>query len=164
MRFRSPSTRREEDIGREEEKARGRRQESQQPPTGRQRMPSRSAPQRDRRGEPTVSPSRKCHLSGGRMQSQDNTTWNNNSGSSSTCLSSKIPVDQRQEQEKYPAQSESVSSRPRRRERSHVRHREPSMKREPERRERSCSANRLEGVNSSLNSIHCSLCDQEFAR
>ena len=98
------------------------------------------------------------------MQSQENATWNNNNGQSLSFFSPKRPVGQTQEQTNPPNQPESAPSRPSKRERSHARPREPFMRREPKQRERSCSANRLEGVNSSLNNFHCSLCDKEFAR
>jgi hypothetical protein len=175
MRFRTPSVSRVEDGYRQETRSRLNRQQSHpnttQAPTGRPRAPSRSAPQRESRGEPDGAPNqehRRVHrpphhnqASGTRKPSCENSSWPNDSDLSSSHSRTDGPVRQRPEPNDLTAHPEPSPSRARQRHRSHARQREESARREPERRESSCSAGN-NGDNSVPRRIRCPLCDKEF--
>jgi len=155
MRFRTPSASREKEGDNQGDRKRGRRPQSQQP-TGRQRMPSRTTPQREKRKDLFESRGQDYNLP--RTQHFTKTDL------PSPFVKPNIPASKRHEPQDYPHQQEPAESRPRRSERKNDKNREQSLRRERDLRERSCSTNRLEGANSSLNSIHCPLCDKEFPR
>eukprot|EP00090_Calanus_glacialis_P004419 TRINITY_DN13297_c0_g1_i3.p1 TRINITY_DN13297_c0_g1~~TRINITY_DN13297_c0_g1_i3.p1 ORF type:complete len:422 (+),score=95.72 TRINITY_DN13297_c0_g1_i3:576-1841(+) len=177
MRFRTPSASRVEEGYRQEARSRINRQHSHQGtaqlPTGRPRVPSRSAPQRERRGEPDGAPSqensrlphRPKHNQQTRtkLPSCENSSWTNSSEPSTPNSRTERPARQRPESIEIPSEYEPSPYRARQRHRSQARQREESGQREPERRESSCST-RSNGGNTSLIRIQCPLCDKEFPK
>jgi len=170
MRFRTPSASRAEDWDRQEARSRVRRQQSQQ---SRPRVPSRSAPQRERRGEPDGAPANQkstaAHLPPNqdrrtKLNSCENSSWHNKSEQNSSPASKSRDSRQSHQPNNFKAEAEPAQPRARQRHRSHVRQRDPSARREPERRDGSCSTSRQHGPNIASSMIRCPLCDREFAR
>ena len=174
MRFRTPSASRVEDGDRQEARSRVRRQQSHQPTTqastGRPGPPSRSAPHRQRRGEPDGAatqenprvphPPNHQQASRTKIPSCENSPWHNSSEQNTSHSRRSSPT--RQIPKSNDVQPS--PSRLRQRHRSHVRQREQSARREPERNERSCSASRREEINTASQGIQCPLCDKKFAK
>jgi len=187
MRFRTPSTSRVDDTGfRQEGRNRTNRQHSHEdfPPSGpgRPRGTSRSAPQRERRGEPdgAASPQGRAHRPSSHTQhSQHNqhphhshhshpTTHSceNSSWSSSQSAGQKHadrPPPHRGRSRDRAQESEPSTFRGRQGHRSQARQREEPNIRDTGRRERSCSARRA-APQTPLNTISCPLCDKEFPK
>jgi len=177
MRFRTPSASRMMDDGdRQEGWSRVRRQQAPQQhaaqtPTGRPRTQSRSAPQRERRGEPdgAATQERSTHThkhhqhqpSKTKTPSCENSSWHTNSEPNPSFAGNSRPARQGNKMNDLTNQPKPSPPRARQRNRSHVRQREPSSRKEPERRERSCSATRYNGVNTM---VPCPLCDKDFPK
>jgi len=174
MRFRTPSASRVDDGYRQEARSRINRQPSHpapsQPPTGRPRAQSRSAPQRERRGEPDGAPSQdqsrlppRAHHNQQRrttIPSCETSSWPQQTDINSANQRTDRPPRQRPEPSEI---SEPPQHRERQRHKSQTRPREESVRREPERRESSCSS-RTNGENKPLCRIRCPLCDKDFPK
>lgn len=157
MRFRTPSESRVQERDCQGERKSRRRPLSQQPPSRQQRMDSGPTTHRQRKGESYVPRSNGADFT--RNPSSTKQIWQHKKEFPLPSVNSKMPPKERYAPQHFPNHQQPAQCQPRRGEQKNVSSRDPSL-----RRERSCSTNRLEGANSSLNSIHCSMCDKEFPR
>ena len=160
MRFRTPSESREQEKDTQRERKSRRRPQSQQPPSSQQRSPSGLRTHSQRKGGTDESGSNGPDSI--RRSTPTKPIWLHKNGLPSPPVKSKIPPKKRYEPQHF--SPEPAECYPQRREGNSSKSRHQSLGRERDHRDRSCSTTRLEGSNSSLNSIHCALCDKEFPR
>jgi len=155
MRFRTPSENRVQERDTQGGKKSKRRPQSQQPPSHQQRIPSGFQTQKQMKEGIEEARNNGCDVT--RKTSSTRLMQHHTNDLPSPSLKSKTPLKERYEN--FSNHREPTQCQPRGWEGNSSKSRDPSL-----RRERSCSRNRPEGANSSLNSIHCSTCDKEFPR